>query len=515
MNLKLKTINSYAVILAAGVGSRLKEITSVMPKSLIKVCGRSILDYQIAGYKRIGIPESNIIIITGYMAEKIVSFSAVNYPEVVLINSPDYQTTNNMYSLYIAFQYLEKKTGLNFDTLFINNADCLYDENLMLEFAGSSFDNAIATEIGEYIDESMKIHVDKNGKIKDISKKIPQMDSVGVSVDLYKYSNVASKELFKITKEFIEVKKDLKQWTEVAFPQLFSIVDVFPFDINHKKWVEVDTEEDLLLADMKFSSICLKDKKAFICDLDGTLFVGNKGIQESINFVNKNMKNYDFYFLTNNTSCVPSHYVKKLAEIGLPVNEEQIHTPLYPLIDYIKEKKYTSVYMVATEDVLLFMQKRLPNVSLLFDEDKNEAVVLSYDKELTYKKLENMSFLLNTKPNIDYVATHIDVVCPTEYGNIPDIGSMINMISLSTSREPNMSFGKPNKQFVDSIIENYGKASCVIAGDRIYTDGLLAKNVGVDFICVLSGETKRIDLALYNDGGENILIVKNLGMLTE
>ena len=90
---------NYAIILAAGIGSRLYPLTQEYPKSLIKVNGREILDYQIQGYLKAGIKEENIYIVTGYKHEMITEYLCDHYSKVNEIYSPDYLTTNNMYSL--------------------------------------------------------------------------------------------------------------------------------------------------------------------------------------------------------------------------------------------------------------------------------------------------------------------------------------------------------------------------------------------------------------------------------
>jgi HAD superfamily hydrolase (TIGR01450 family) len=388
----------------------------------------------------------------------------------------------------------------------------LYDESLIKEFVLSEHKNAIACELGVYIDESMKIVIHENNAIIDIAKTIEPEDAVGVSIDLYKYSREAIQKLYRIIKDYIEVKQDLKQWTEVAFPQLFKEINVYPFDIKHKKWVEVDNMDDLLQADMKFCTFEISNKKAIICDLDGTLYIGNKPIEAAINFVNKNRSIYNFYFLTNNTSCPPDEYIKKLNKYGLKVTENEICTPFFPLIQYIKMKQYKSIFLVATDEVVKYMRSQLPEVDFVYNYDTNEAIVLTYDKEITYQKMMNISMLLNNKPLIDYIGTHGDIYCPTEFGNIPDIGTMIEMLCMTTGRKPAMLFGKPNSTLIEEIINEYGKEQVVVAGDRLYTDRLLAENAKVDFVCVLSGESSRLDVALYKNT-KNMLVVRDLGCL--
>ena len=197
---------NYAIILAAGIGSRLYPITEQIPKSLVKVNAREILDYQIQGYIKAGIKEENIYIVTGYKHEMIQEYLTNKYPLVKEIYSKDYLSTNNMYSLYLGLLKIKNIGFNNLDYLFINNADCLYDESLMKEFINSDYSNAIAVELGEYIEESMKVTQNPDNSLNNIAKTISEKDSVGVSVDLYKYSAQAASRLFEIIREFIEVK---------------------------------------------------------------------------------------------------------------------------------------------------------------------------------------------------------------------------------------------------------------------------------------------------------------------
>ena len=500
-------MKNYAIILAAGIGSRLYPLTQEYPKSLVKVNGREILDYQIQGYLKSGIEEENIYIVTGYKHEMILDYLKNNYPKVNEIYSSDYLTTNNMYSLYLGLNVI-KDNFSNLGYLFINNADCLYDEKLMNEFVNSEFNSAIATEVGTYLEESMKVVKRDDNSLVNIAKTITKSDAYGVSVDLYKYSKYTAIRLYEIVRDYIEVKKDLKQWTEVAFPELFKTEKVYPFDIKHKKWVEVDNNEDLLLADKLFSTFDISSKKVLICDMDGTLYLGQQPIEEAIKFIQNN-KNLEYHFLTNNTSKIPNEYAQRLNSLRLNVKEEDILTPLFPLIDYIKDKNYKSVYLFANEKVSRYLKDKLPNVSFEYNPNENEAVILTYDTEINYNKLKEISYLLNNT-KVEYIATHHDVFCPTENGPIPDIGSYIKMLELTTYKTPDVILGKPSVNLVKSILANYKSEEIAVVGDRLYTDKKLADNMNSDFICVLSGETTRMDIQNYKDNYPAI-IVKNLG----
>jgi HAD superfamily hydrolase (TIGR01450 family) len=415
-----------------------------------------------------------------------------------------------MYSLWLGLSSIKRETNFNIDCLLINNADCLYASDMMNQFVNSDLKNMIACKKNVFIEESMKVSINDNGSLSNIAKAIKPEQSWGISIDLYKYDANAVKKLYKIIDDYITLKKDVKQWTEVAFPELFKFISVIPFDTATSKWVEVDNSEDLLLADSMFSKFDYRSKKAYILDLDGTVYVGAHPISESINFINKFEKEFDFYFLTNNTSKLPRDYAEKLKLMGVNyVDENKIITPLKSMIDYIRDKKFNSIYLVANENVANFVKKSLPLVSFNFDVKNNQGVALTYDTELTYAKLRDMAIILNNDARTEYIATHSDNFCPSEKGSIPDIGAMIALMQKTTNREPQIIFGKPSTRLIDDQIKKYGREKLAIVGDRLYTDKKLADDANIDFICVLSGETKRIDLVKI-DSKYPAIVVKTL-----
>ena len=94
--------NNKALILAAGLGTRLAPITNDRPKSLVPVNGKPILIKQIENLKTNGIVD--ITIVSGYKAEALEKAVHEKYPEIKIIESVDYATTNNMYSAYLGIK---------------------------------------------------------------------------------------------------------------------------------------------------------------------------------------------------------------------------------------------------------------------------------------------------------------------------------------------------------------------------------------------------------------------------
>ncbi len=120
-------------------------------------------------------------------------------------------------------------------------------------------------------------------------------------------------------------------------------------------------------------------------------------------------------------------------------------------------------------------------------------VVIGFDMTLTYEKLERACTYIRN--GAVFLATHLDINCPTKDGFIPDCGAMCAAISLSTGKEPKY-VGKPFKETVDMVLEMTGakREAMSFVGDRIYTDVKTGVVNGAHGILVLTGETKLEDV---------------------
>ena len=132
--------------------------------------------------------------------------------------------------------------------------------------------------------------------------------------------------------------------------------------------------------------------------------------------------------------------------------------------------------------------------------DAPQAVILGFDTELTYQKLREAALLLQAD-GMPYYATHMDLVCPTEDGPIPDAGAMIALFEKATGRVPERIFGKPDPDMVGFLFERYGVTpdQAIFVGDRAYTDHAMAHNCGSLFLGVLSGDAARVDFEPCDD----------------
>ena len=254
----------------------------------------------------------------------------------------------------------------------------------------------------------------------------------------------------------------------------------------------------------------LREKKLFVLDMDGTFYLGNRILEGSLDFIGKvNRTGKKFMFFTNNSSTTSEYYIKKLSSMGLNISSEQIATSGDVTINYLK-KFYNGkgIYLLATEEVY----RQFSDNGIRLVSDNADAVVLTFDKSLTYDKLSHACTLIRN--GSEFIATHPDINCPTEDGFIPDCGAMCALITASTGAKPKY-LGKPYRETVDYIIDRTGLKlhDIVFIGDRLYTDIATAYNHGSTGLLVLTGETSIDDLA-----GSEVkpdYIFDNLGKVAE
>ena len=230
-----------AIILAAGYGSRLRPITDNLPKCMVEVNNVKIIEKQLSNLIRNGIELKDI---TGYKSDKLKNYINEIYKGVNIVENKVYESTNNMYSLYLTKEYVKD------DNFILMNADVYYEEAIIKELLENDFENLIVCDDGIYIEESMKIV--KNGNaITNISKAITKENAYGVSIDVYKLSKQSGKKLFSIIDKIINVDKNLNSWTEVALDMLLKEEEFHSLDMKYN-WVEIDNHEDLKHAEELF-----------------------------------------------------------------------------------------------------------------------------------------------------------------------------------------------------------------------------------------------------------------------
>ncbi len=235
----------------------------------------------------------------------------------------------------------------------------------------------------------------------------------------------------------------------------------------------------------------LKRTRLFVLDMDGTFYLGDQILPGAAAFLQAvKAAGKDYLFFTNNSSRSPRDYMAKLEKMGCPITRDQIMTSGDVTIRYLQTHcPGRTVYLVGTPALVeSFAQAGIPLV-----EKDPEIVVIGFDTTLTYEKLSNACTFI--RQGATFLATHLDINCPTETGFIPDCGSFCAAISLSTGKQPKY-LGKPFAETVEMVLDKTGYTAQEVAfvGDRLYTDVATGVRNGAMGLLVLTGETHLEDV---------------------
>ncbi len=240
----------------------------------------------------------------------------------------------------------------------------------------------------------------------------------------------------------------------------------------------------------------LVGKRLFLLDMDGTIYLSERLFDGAAEFLQTvKAMGGRWVFLTNNSSRGTDAYIAKMARLGIETAPEDFLTSADAAIRYLKSLEDDLCWYVCGT-ASLKGQLRDAGIRVAEGREEAEGVLLGYDTELTYAKLEDCCILLGR--GVPYAATHPDPVCPTWYGSAPDCGSVMEMLRTCTGRSPRV-IGKPKPDMALMAMEKFGvsPAETCLMGDRIYTDIACGVNAGVDTIFVLSGEGTREDIKKY------------------
>ena len=233
----------------------------------------------------------------------------------------------------------------------------------------------------------------------------------------------------------------------------------------------------------------LQNKKLFLFDMDGTIYLGNTlfdGVKELLDAIEK--KGGRYVFITNNSSKSVVDYVQKLKRLGIErVDEENFFTSTQATAMLMKEKFGSALlYAQGTNSFVTQLKESGLQVTTAYDEGA-AAIVVGYDTELTYEKMMTTCRML--KLDLPYYAANCDWVCPYEFGAAPDCGWMCKGYEMAMGKSP-VFIGKPEPTMIEVVCKKFGvkKEETLVIGDRLYTDIASGNNAGVDTMCVLSGE---------------------------
>lgn len=241
-----------AIILAAGMGKRLKELTSEATKCMVKVNGVAMIDRMMGHLDKLGL--SRIVVVVGYEGQKLMDYIdalGVSTP-VVYVDNNIYNKTNNIYSLYLAKDYLVQE-----DTILLES-DLVFEEAVLHRLINHPYPSLVLVDKFESWMDGTVVTLDEQDNIQSFVAKrefdFRRIDEYYKTVNIYKFSKEFS-ELYYVpfleiyckalgTNEYYE--QVLKVITFLEDPHIKAV------KLEGEKWYEIDDVQDLDIAETIF-----------------------------------------------------------------------------------------------------------------------------------------------------------------------------------------------------------------------------------------------------------------------
>lgn len=226
-----------AVILAGGIGSRLRPLTEKMPKCLLKVGNSTILERQISTLNSFGIQD--IAIVTGHESQKIADH--IQSKNITLIHNPDYETTNNAYSLWLARDFVREEK----DGFIVCNSDLIFKPDMLRTLLESTAADKMIVDdsLVDMTSDMVKVQLIDNDRIHEMSKQLDTSLASAEAVGPVIFSQKGGAKFMEHIDTAIS-NGDKKNW---FFYTLSQFAKYYPFYAVRNKgsmWAEIDTVED-------------------------------------------------------------------------------------------------------------------------------------------------------------------------------------------------------------------------------------------------------------------------------
>lgn len=236
-------------------------------------------------------------------------------------------------------------------------------------------------------------------------------------------------------------------------------------------------------------------KQAFICDMDGVVYHGNRllpGITEFVHWVKTNHKK--LLFLTNSSERSPLTLQAKLSQLGVEVAVENFYTSALATAAFLQQHNPKASVFVIGEAGLF---EAIHTAGLTLNDTDPDFVVMGSSRNYDYPKLEQACLLVARGAKL--IGTNPDLADPAEYGMIPGAGALIAPVSLTTGVKPYY-IGKPNPVMLQQALRRLGtrKAETALIGDRLDTDILAGIEAELETVLVFSGVAQPNDLKSFS-----------------
>ena len=235
----------------------------------------------------------------------------------------------------------------------------------------------------------------------------------------------------------------------------------------------------------------LRNKKGFICDMDGVIYHGNKllpGVKEFVDWLYRENKN--FLFLTNSSERSPKELQQKLKRMGLDVDESHFYTSALATARFISSQSpESSAYVIGGAGLIM----ALHDEGITMNDVDPDYVIIGEGNTYNYENI--LKAVHPVMKGAKLIGTNSDLTGPSENGIIPACRAMIAPIEMATGQNAYF-IGKPNPLMMRTGLRILGVHSedAVMIGDRMDTDMIAGIETGLDTCLVLSGVTDRADI---------------------
>jgi phosphoglycolate/pyridoxal phosphate phosphatase family enzyme len=232
--------------------------------------------------------------------------------------------------------------------------------------------------------------------------------------------------------------------------------------------------------------------RGWLFDLDGTIYLGERlvpGADATIGALRAAGRRV--VFLSNKPLQTRAEYAAKLTRLGVPAAPDDVINSSLVLARYLRDRDPGAPVFVIGEPPML--EEMAAHGFEVRPDERVRWVVIAFDRTFDYAKL-NVA-LQAVKRGARLIATNPDRTCPVEGGEIPDCAGMIAAVEAVTDRKAEAIVGKPSPIILEVALATLGVPAddAAIVGDRIETDIVMGRRLGLGTVLVLSGVTRAGD----------------------
>jgi choline kinase len=234
-----------AVILAAGVASRLRPWTDRTPKCLLPIGDGTLLDRTLEAVEAAGLRD--IVLVTGYLEEQIRARVRERHARlnVEFVRNADFATTNNIYSLWLA---RDRVAG---EGMLLLDSDILFDPAVLDDLRNTGRPDVLAVKTGHTLgEEEIKVEIDAARRVLTIGKRVPPERAFGESIGIEIFSPSALVGLFEALENKVVREGAVGVFYEAAFQDwIDGGGTITAVDIGARPAIEIDTIDDFRAAE--------------------------------------------------------------------------------------------------------------------------------------------------------------------------------------------------------------------------------------------------------------------------